>query len=653
MSPYAVTQLLPQHTLALLLLSLSAVAAPHLPRLPVWIGVGLFVCVVWRYLAGARGWRLPPRLLLLAATVAAASSVYVSYGTLLGLDAGVATLTAMLGLKLLELRHRRDTVVALYLGFFLVLTQLLYSTTLFTLSYMLAVVWVMTTLLITVTRPGPGASPLEHGRLAAALLLQALPIMVLLFVLFPRIPGPLWGMPEHQTTAVTGLSDSMSPGSIGELSQSSAVAFRVEFEDQVPRMRDLYWRGLVLPAYDGRTWRQSDDLDSTTPTLESLGNPVDYIVTMEPNNMPWVIALEMPTFIDTPVLVDSLFQLRRNRPVRERLRYRASSTPRYRLQRQQAEQSMDRYLYLPDDAHPRTIELAQRWRKQAENQEDFIYRALEHFREQPFVYTLSPPVLRNDTVDEFLFDIRRGFCEHFAGAFAVMMRAGGTPSRVVLGYQGGEINPAGGYLIVRQSEAHAWVELFIEGAGWQRFDPTAWVAPERIESGLAGALPDTDFLPALSRRDASWTRSLALRWDAVNAYWDRWVLAYGPELQQRLMEYLGLGEWQRMVGALAASMALAMGLLSGFILWRGRRPPRDPAVVAWETFCTRLARAGIARKPHEGPSDFAARAARRRPDLAATIEDVARNYIAVRYSYNRGGGQGLSALQRAVAGFRA
>lgn len=653
-SPNAVTQLLHHRTLVLLLLCLGAVIAPHLLRLPAWISVIVIASALWRYLADLKGRRLPPRWLLFPITLATIGGVYYSYGTLLGLDAGVAALAAMLGLKLLELRRRRDSVVVLYLGFFLVVTQLFYSTTLFMAVYMLCVVWAMTTLLITVTRPGNTAIPLEHGRLAGAMVLQAIPIMVLLFVFFPRISGPLWGMPERTPSPVTGLSDSMSPGSIGELSQSDAVAFRVEFETEIPHSRDLYWRGPVLPDYDGRTWRKPNLRRPGMPAIQYMAGQVDYTVTMEPNNKPWIFTLEMPRIVDTPVHVDSEFQIRRDAPVRERLRYQVSSSLNYRLQPRLSADDTSPYLALPDDAHSRTVEMARQWREQAPETQSFIRRALEHFRQEPFIYTLNPPKLPDDPVDEFLFETRRGFCEHFASAFAVMMRAGGVPSRVVMGYQGGEINPTGGYLIVRQSDAHAWVELFIAGEGWRRFDPTAWVAPERVEGGIASALPETDSLPTMARRDPGWMRSMSLQWDALNAYWDRWVLAYGPDLQQQLMKRLGLTDWQRMVTAMAITVSLVMVLLTGLILWRGRRLPPDPAVAAWEQFCSRLARAGVGRAAHEGPMDFAARAARERPDKAAAILLVSKRYIAARYADVNGRRDGdLKALRRAVAAFRA
>ncbi len=652
MSRNAVTELLPHRTLILLLVSLAAVLAPHALRLPAWVTAAFLLCALWRYLVARRGLRLPPRSLRLLATLLAIAGIYLSYDTLLGLDAGVAILSAMLGLKLLELRRRRDTVVALYLGYFLVVTQLLYHQSLLMLLYMLLLVWAMTMLLITVTRPTAAAGPLQHGRLAGSMLIQALPVMFLLFLLFPRIPGPLWGMPQSDHTGVTGLSDSMTMGSISELTQSADVAFRVEFHGDVPSTPELYWRGPVLSGYDGTTWRQPDETAAFTPSLEGLATALDYTVALEPHNERWLFALDLPVRINTRAHLNSEYALRSTEPVRERVRYRVSSILRYRLHADLPATQARSYTYLPDHHHPKSVELAREWRRESNDIGDFVGLALAYFRERPFTYTLNPPAADTDPVDEFLFDTRRGFCEHFASAFAVLMRAGNVPARVVTGYQGGEINPNGGYMIVRQSDAHAWVEVHVENEGWIRIDPTAWVAPERIESGLDGAIGETERLPALARRDGGWMHRMALRWDAVNANWDRWVLAYGPQMQQRLMDRLGVEGTGRMIGLLAMSLILITGAITALVIWRGRPRPRDPEVIAWDRFCARLARAGVRRQPHEGPRDFADRAARQRPDLANGIHQVAARYIAVRYGRTRHRPQAVQALRRAIADFR-
>ncbi len=648
----AVTQLLPHRTLALLLLTLSAVALPHVLRLPWWISLGFVVCAAWRYLVAVRGLRLPTRGLLLLTTCVAMVGIFLTYGTLLGLDAGVAILTAMLGLKLLELRRRRDTNVTLYLGYFLIVTQLLYVQSLPMFAYMLLLVWAMTTLLISANRPGGGQAPLEHARLAGTMLLQAIPIMLVVFLLFPRLPGPLWSMPDTDRTATSGLSDSMEPGSISDLSLSDAVAFRVEFDDTPPLPRERYWRGPVLPEYDGRQWQQPKESHPVLPVLEPLAGEIRYTVTLEPHNRRWLIALDMPLQMDVSARVNSEYHVSSDQRISNRVRYSAVSARNYRLGAELHDDSLDRYRELPEGSHPRAQALATDWLQQADGAEDLIRIALTHFREQPFHYTLQPPLMPDDPVDEFLFEHRRGFCEHYASAFTVLMRAAGVPARVVTGYQGGEINPSGGYMIVRQSDAHAWSEVFVEGDGWRRVDPTGWVAPERIESGLADALEDPAGLSLLSRREASWGRSLQLRWDAVNAAWDRWVLAYGPELQAQLLQRFGLAGWRDAL-LLMTGTVIVLLLLVALVLFlpRHRRGP-DPAADAWERFCRKLARAGLQRAPHEGPKDYTERVAARRPDLATAVREVANRYVASRYQPPDTESDHLRALQRSVAAFR-
>ena len=642
---------LPHRTLLGLLLTIGAVAAPHALHLPLWLTALVFACGLWRYMAGYQAWRLPPRWILIPLTLLCATGVALTYGTIAGRDAGVALLTLLVGLKLLEMRSRRDTVVVLFLGYFLVVTQFLFSESLFTAGWMLLMVWAMTALLITVTRPTDGKLSGAHCSLAAGMVLQALPVMLLLFVLFPRIPGPLWGMPESDARGVTGLSNEMTPGAISELSQSDAVAFRVEFDGDPPAASARYWRGPVLPYYDGTTWRRSQSPRSPPPVLETMDGAIDYVVTLEPHNEDWILALDLPVEVNLSARVGGDYDLRRDDPVRERLRYRARSHTNYRLDPGHGADEQAMYLHLPDGAHPRARELARGWRSEADTPRELMERALRHFREEEFVYTLQPPRLRDDPVDEFLFETRRGFCENFAGSFAVLMRAAGVPARVVTGYQGGEINPTGNYLIVRQSDAHAWVEVWRRDEGWLRVDPTAWVAPERIELGLADSIPESDVLPTLSRRDPGLVRHLALRWDAVNAYWDRWVLAYGPDLQRQFMKRVGIDNLSGMLTVLAVGLALVIAVVAAILLWQ--RPPRqtDPALNLWQELVRRLGRAGLPPNPGEGPRDYVHRVMTQRPDLAPRLRTAIGAYLRLRYG-RQAQAADRDALQAAVRHLR-
>lgn len=638
-------------TLAWLLGGLGLVMAPHALHVPLWLTATVIACGCLRYVLSRRGERLPGRTIRLLGVIAGTSAIYLSYGTILGLDAGVALLCLMASFKLLEMRTRRDVLVALLLGYFLIATHLIYAQTLLTVVYLLVTVWALTTLLITTQKADDGSRPLAHTRLAATMLAQALPIMVILFVLFPRVPGPLWSMPDDAYVAMTGLSDEMSPGSISELSQSDEVALRAEFAGDPPPRPQRYWRGPVLSDYDGRTWAQAGSSAAGPPEVLALTNATDYTITLEPHNKPWLLTLDIATGVDRAARFDAAHQLEQENPVRERIRYQARSVLQYQLGETLSGAARNHYTQLPDDAHPRSRELARTWRQEQTDDAELIEHGLGHFRREPFTYTLQPPRLDGDSIDEFLFGTRSGFCEHFAAAFTVLMRAAGIPARVVTGYLGGRMNPAGDYMIVRQSDAHAWVEVWLEGDGWRRVDPTGYVAPDRIEQGLAGALPQEALVPRGAFEGNGLRQHLSLRWDAINAYWNRWVLAYSPALQQHLMDRLNLGSWQRVALAIAASMALALAGLATLILRRSRQRPMDPAAAAWQRFCSRLARHGLHRRPDEGPRDFARRAAARWPTQADAIDAIAQRYGALRYG-RRGGKQELRALHLAIRRLR-
>lgn len=651
MSRHRYDPLLPTPTLAALLLTLAAIAAPHAAWLPFWITALALTCGAWRYLAARRGDPLPPAWLRTLLTVAVSVGIYASFGTLLGRDAGTALLTAMTALKLLEMRRRRDTHIVMYLGFFLIATQFLYSQSLPSILYLLLTVWAMIMVLISVHQADPRTRPWRYAGLSASMVLQAIPVMLVLFVLFPRIAGPLWRMPEDGASGSTGLSESMSPGSINNLSRSDEVAFRVRFHDQVPAREALYWRGPVLEDYDGRTWSRSP-VRQLRPEAELLGEPVRYTVTLEPTNQRWLFGLDLPATLPPGAQLNGAYELQAARPVSEVRRYELASRPSYRLQAQLDPAIRARYLRLPDGAHPRATALARRWREQHQSDEAIVREAVRFFLARPFVYTLTPPRLIEDPVDQFLFDTQRGFCEHYSSAFAVLLRAAGVPTRVVTGYLGGEINSLGDYMIVRQSDAHAWTEVWLDGRGWVRFDPTGLVAPSRIEHGLAEAVPASDPIPLMARPDGGLLKALRLRWDAVNNGWNSWVLGYGPQLQQQLLSRVGLTDWQKIAMGLTAGLALVIGLIALALLGGRQDMPPDPLRRPYDRFCRKLARRGLAQRPHEGPQDFARRVALARPELAAPVQAITTLYVELRYAGETGPGQ-LQRLRRLVRGFRA
>jgi transglutaminase-like putative cysteine protease len=545
----------------------------------------------------------------------------------------VALLTAMAACKLLESRALRDGVVLVFLGYLLVMSNLLFSQDIPMVAYLFAVVVVMLAAQILIHRQHAGLTALVPLRLAGRMALLAIPVMLILFVLFPRIPGPLWGLPKDAYKGRTGLSDEMTPGTISELSQSDAVAFRVRFASALPPPNQRYWRGPVLWHFDGRRWTRPEERLANNPTpFTPEGAAVDYAVVLEPSNKNWLFALDLPARLPPRAAMTDSFQLLRDQPVNEVYRYEMRSYPAYRTGELTAGERV-RGLQLPARGNARARALAVEWRQRDPRPEALITAALTLFREQPFYYTLTPPLLGVETVDDFVFRTRQGFCEHYTNAFVFLVRAAGVPARVVTGYQGGEMNALGGYLIVRQSDAHAWAEVWLAGRGWMRVDPTGAVAPNRVQEGIYAALPDSSVLPFLARRggDSEWLRQLALSWDALNNSWNEWVLAYGPDRQREFLSGLGFGpvDWGGMTVAMMVALS-GFGMIYAGWRWRSRRS-RDPVARAWQRFCARLARRGLARGAGEGPLDFAGRVAVSRPELATPVWEIARLYALLRY----------------------
>ncbi|GAC1621284.1 MAG: protein-glutamine gamma-glutamyltransferase TgpA [Nevskia sp.] len=605
---------LPRDSLLRLLATLGIVLAPHLLRLPLWASALVVGVIAWRTLAVLRGWRLLPAALRLALTFGAFAGIYASFGRVSGQTAGVALITVMAALKLTELRARRDTMVMVFLMYFMLITHFLFSQELWTAAYLLVCASLITGVLVEANHPG-GALPLRVSlRFGLRFVAQALPLMVVIFILFPRIPGPLWGLPSDAGAARSGLSDSMSPGDISSLIQSDEVAFRVHFAATAPPPQERYWRGPVFAHFDGRTWDTGQrPREAANPVAELEGPAVGYEVVLEPNRTPWLFALELPDRIGLPqdAELNADYQLVLGKgEVRERKLYRLQSHTRYRLQAELPGRLHELYTRLPKNSNPRAQALARQWREQGLGEAAIVDAALARFRAEPYYYTLRPPALGRNGIDEFLFDTRRGFCEHYAGSFTFLMRAAGIPARIVTGYQGGEKNAVGDYYVVRQSDAHAWSEVWLAGRGWLRIDPTAAVSPARIEQGLGDALAGSEFLPAFldpTRRDG-FRFNLAARWDWVNAQWNHWVLGYGPEVQQDFLRRFGLADWSDMILALTVILSLVLGLTGAWLLRRSTPVRReDPARRAWRRLERRLAGAGLPPRPDEGPRDYATR----------------------------------------------
>ena len=613
--------------------ALAAAVAPHVPFLPGWISLLIAAAVAWRWAAERRAWPLPPRWLRVLVAIAVTLAVLGTYRTLNGIEAGTAFLGLLAGVKLLETRGSRDLTVIVFIAYFLLYSALLRDQRLPQLPYLLAGGVFLTAALMRVHAGSAGDSARDVLTRTGALLLQALPLALLLFVLFPRLPGPFWGIGTGES-ARTGLGDEMTPGDISDLSVSGEVAFRVRFAGELPSPAQRYWRGPVLHEFDGRSWRRPRAQAFPSQEVTYLGEAVEYQITLEPTDRPWILALDIPAeWPEREAFRTYDFQLVAPRRLSEVSSFRLRSYPSF-IAGVELPQSLRRKgLQLPEEGNPRSRALARRLAAQYGDPRAIAQAMLTMFREQPFVYTLDPPKLAENAMDEFLFETRRGFCEHYASAFTLVMRAAGVPARVVTGYQGGEFNPLGGYLIVRQSDAHAWSEIWIEGRGWLRVDPTAAVAPERIERGLIGAMGELEPVPGRLRDASNLWMQATLGWDTLNDFWNERVVRFNAARQLDLLERLGVDDpdWRTLGLGMAASLAAFFVGLSAYLAWRFRPPARDWPARLHDVVRRRLVRRGLHPQQSEGPVAFLERAEATCPDLAADLAQIRDVYVDLRY----------------------
>ncbi len=624
---------------ALFLMGATLLAAlPQAPQVPWWASAGFALLFGWRLALILAGRELPRAPLRWAASLACAGAVFAQYGTLLGREPGVTMLLLLLGLKLMEMAVRRDLFVVIFLCFFLLLTSFFHSQSMLAGAMTLVAVLALVTAMLTMQFGAREQAVSRRLRTASGILLQAAPIAILCFLLFPRIQGPLWGMPGDAYSGRTGLSDSMSPGLISTLVQSDEIAFRVAFDGAPPAPAQMYWRGPVFGDFDGRTWTPLSGRRAPMPAPQVQGAPdtlLRYTVTQEPSNRPWLFALDRlaevePSAGAAPTLMPDL-QLLARRPVTQRIRYRLASLPEARLGLNETAASLRNWTRLPGDSSPRTRALAAQWVTQApegpERAQALVTRALQHLAAAPFRYTLTPPRLSGDPVDGFLFDARAGFCEHYAGAFVVLMRAMDIPARVVTGYQGGERNPVDGYWTIRQANAHAWAEAWLPGRGWTRIDPTAVIPPDRVDEGSRTLqTAETRAMFELSLLDRA-----RFNLDALGNAWSQWVLSYGQSRQRRLLQDFGADvDWRGMVGLLAVGVMAAVAAVAALTLRpRGRR---DPVARSYAEFCARLASAGVSRAPHETAHALLRRArGALSPEALRRAETIVRLYNHLQY----------------------
>ncbi len=618
-------------------ITIVVVVLPHLSHLPLWIPATVLGTIAWRLMVHTGRWSFPGTLVRTLFSLLACGGVIVSYGGINGVNGMVALLIVGFSLKSLEVYNRRDALLIVYIAYLVAASALLFDQGIWTAAYVLLAVQV-TTAALTAIYQSRDADLARPFRTSAILMMQALPLMLVLFILIPRM-GPLWSVKMDLGGARTGLSDEMTPGDITRLTRSPQIAFRVTFDGAPPPQHRLYWRALTYPDFDGKRWYRSALLDRQGIPTENLyydAEPLSYTVLMEASGQNYVPVLDMPMSLPQGYEMQPDMTVRSDKAFISRREYAVTSTLRYMLSPQNSPLDYRRELSLPY-SNPKSREQARQWYREAGSAEAFIQRLMDFFN-QKFSYTLSPPKLGANGIDQFLFDSQAGFCGHFSGAMVFMLRSVGIPARVVAGYQGGEWNPYEGYLAVRQYDAHAWVEAWLPEKGWVRYDPTAAVAPERVEKPSEELFAEQEAflqdspLGSFALDAGDWFNDMRQQWDAFSFSWQRWVVNYHLQQNQVLRDLLGAITPFRLALALLLPFALVMSLVALRLLWRSRKATKDPYDRALERLVQQLAKSGLGRAPGETVKNYCARVAEIRPELEPLLQRIADCYEQMRYA---------------------
>lgn len=639
---------IPRTSLAWILGSLVAVILPHLARMPLWLTALCASCITTRIFIFQGRLSYPGSKIKVGIVLITLAAVIVQYGRdIFSTDATVGVLIIGIALKLLEMHQKRDVLMVIYLCYFTIVAEFIYSQSIPVAIYMGFCVLLITSALMSLTQTQEYQRPLRTFKLSALILAQSVPLMLVLFLLFPRIP-PLWSVPLQTSSAVTGLSETMSPGDIGDLTRVGDIVFRVKFKTEPLPNQELYWRGLTLDIFNGRQWRRrtgySPELQYLNGNrreprdwfgdIEYQGNISDYNVIMEATFQNWLFTLKIPSFSEEGLVMRRDYQVESIRKITQRYTYDARSYLDNRVGLVLAPDISRDALRLPDTGNEESRAFAWELRDSVDSELDYIQAVLNYFRQEPFFYTLSPALLGDNSIDEFLFDSREGFCEHYASAFSFLMRAGGIPARVVTGYQGGEFNPYDDTLVVRQYDAHAWSEVWLQGQGWIRVDPTAAVAPQRINLGSQLTFQeDENFLgdvgfSMLRFRNSLLLNDLRLRLEMMDYAWNRWVLNYDRDLQFELFSQLfGTVTQKKILYTLVGLLLAFVAIAAFFVLKKPARKELRPATALYLHYCDFLAKLGFERNSGETPQNYCSRVAGLQPQWANEMSGITETYV--------------------------
>ena len=624
--------------LIFLLSSIGLIAFPHIDHIPIALFAFFYLLLSWRFIGIWKQNWLPNKLIIFFLTVCGLALLYSQHQGVLGRDAGTRLFVTALALKLLEIKSERDLYLITYLAFIVAASQFLYEQSLLMAAYILFVCCVLLATLVCInsSKPQTGAAL----KTASIIIVQALPMAVVLFILFPRIEAPKWMLFNEKHQAKMGLSDSMEPGSISNLGMSDELVFRVKFTGALPPPEQRYWRGPVLSHTDGKRWTQVKDmrfgLFLDKPVFK--GSPYQYTLLMEPQDKNWVFALDMPAEYSLPLSRNANYQLITSENPDKRAEYKITSYPNYntgyitRTEYKDATQ-------LPGEPSGKIKQLVKQLHGFDSTPEHFIKHLLNHFRKENFHYTLTPPLMEENPIETFLFETRYGFCSHYAAAFVYLMRVANIPARVVTGYQGGELNKVGNFLEIRQADAHAWAEVWMENKGWVRFDPTAAIAPERIEQNInieqlvPGGVISYAPTSAAAQEAFNWLKQTRQLWSNVDYNWQRWVINYDNKNQSRFLSSLGIADIKAMIYWMVGIIGLITALLSWLLLHQ-KQKTTDPVLRIYNRFCKKLVKRGLLRGRGEGAKDFAERVKIKLPEQTANIDQITDLFIKLRYGKN-------------------
>ncbi len=629
-----------------LLSSIGLIVVPHIFHIPIAVFGFFSLLLVWRFIGIWKPHWLPGRLAILLLTVCGIALLYSHYQSIFGRDAGTNLFIIALGLKLLEIKKERDLYLVNYLAFIVAASQFLYQQSILMAAYILLVCCVLLATLVYIN--SSKAQTLTTLKTATIIMAQALPIAVVLFILFPRVDAPKWILFNDSHQAKSGLSDTMEPGSISNLSESFDLVFRVKFAAAIPPPQQRYWRGPVLSHTDGKRWTQAT-VNKPLRSPVVTGTAYQYTLLLEPQNKNWVFALDMPTAFPSSLSLNSAYQLISSENPGKYAEYKVTSYARYNtgpINRSEHKAAIQ----LPGEPSDKIKRLVKQLGGFDSVPDKFIKQLLNHFRAEDFHYTLTPPLMEKNPIESFLFTTRYGFCSHYASAFVYLMRVAGIPARVVTGYQGGELNKIGDFLEIRQADAHAWAEVWLENRGWVRVDPTAVIAPERIERN-SNLNRQTIYGSNTANSQAyQWLRQAAQLWGSVDYNWQHWIINYDNKNQSDFLSSFGINDLKTLICWMIAAIGSITAVLCGFLFYR-KPKAADKTLLLYNRFSKKLAKHGLVRNTGEGVKDFAARAKTKLPGQAADIDQITAVFIKLRYQ-RIATGEDLQRLKTLASAFK-